>query len=175
MKLIKLTESHYIIVDDSDIKEEWIDIAGYNQYQVSNYGRVKTTANSATRKERILKPYKMAKGYLYVDLWINGKHKKHRIHKLVAIAFIPNPENKNEINHIDGNKENNHISNLEWCTHKENIKHSMDNNLVLKGEIHPMFGTKRTEETKQKIKNSLLGRKHTEEAKLKMSKSKIKQ
>lgn len=81
--------------------EIWKDIIGYNQYQVSNYGRVKTTANEATRKERILKPLIHPKGYFRVALWKNNKSKFFFIHRLVAEYFISNPENKPTINHID--------------------------------------------------------------------------
>ena len=64
------------------------------------------------------------KGYLYVDLYNNGKHKRVYIHRLVAQAFIPNPENKPYINHIDGNPRNNNVKNLEWCTPLENVEHA---------------------------------------------------
>ena len=75
--------------------------------------------------EKIL-PQHMNKrnGYMYVYLTKNAKGKNCRVHRLVADAFIPNMENKLEVNHIDGNKQNNNIDNLEWCTFKENIRHS---------------------------------------------------
>lgn len=85
-----------------------------------------------------LKPYKTNKGYLQVSL----RDKNFRIHRLVAMAFIPNPENKPQVNHIDGNKENNNIENLEWCTNSENHKHKCDNglNVVPKGPSHYLWG-----------------------------------
>ena len=85
------------------------------------------------------------------------------VHRLVAKAFIPNPDNKPCVNHIDENKANNHISNLEWVTHKENCNHGTHNQRVAMSNT----GKKRTEETKNKLR----GKKHTEETKRKMSKS----
>jgi len=68
-------------------------------------------------------------GYIQYTLYINGKAKRYRAHQLVALCFIDNPDNKECINHIDGNKLNNHYSNLEWCTYYENNKHARDNKL----------------------------------------------
>ena len=100
--------------------EEWRDVAGYEGlYQVSNLGRVKRLGYS--RKEKILKPAKYKDLYFFVILSHNGKRSKNYIHRLVAIAFIPNPENKREVDHIDGNKTNNYVSNLQWCSHRENV------------------------------------------------------
>lgn len=114
--------------------EIWKDIIGYDQYQVSNLGRVKTTANEATRKERILKPLIHPKGYFRVALWRNNKSKFFFIHRLVAEYFISNPENKSTINHIDGDKSNNHIDNLEWATYRENMNHAVKNRISACGE-----------------------------------------
>ena len=114
--------------------EIWKDIIGYDQYQVSNYGRVKTTANKATRKERILKPLIHPKGYFRVALWKDNKSKFFFIHRLVAKYFISNPENKPTINHIDGDKSNNHIDNLEWTTYRENMNHAIENRISACGE-----------------------------------------
>lgn len=99
--------------------EVWKDIEGYEGlYQVSNLGRVKNS-----RTGRILKFGKHKNGYLQVILCKNGKTKHYYIHRLVAKTFIPNPQNKPEVNHIDENKENNHVENLEWVTHNENMKY----------------------------------------------------
>lgn len=91
------------------MKELWKDIKEYEGiYQVSNLGRVKRVET-----DRVLKGSKNKKGYLRVDLYKNGSQSNKRIHRLVAQAFIPNPENKSQVNHIDENKTNNVISNLE--------------------------------------------------------------
>lgn len=114
-----------------ELEEKWKDIKDYPNYGISNYGRVlskerrSTCSYNATRltKERILKQSKDKKGYFEVTLFKNGKHTK-KVHKLVADSFLDNPNNFNCINHIDGNKENNNVDNLEHCTAKHNIKES---------------------------------------------------
>lgn len=107
--------------------EEWKEIEGHKNYLVSNLGLVKSISRyvkhpiKGTRlvKGRILKP--CVQTYLSVDL---GNNKNYLIHRLVAKAFIPNPDNKPCVNHIDGNKHNNNFENLEWCSYSENEKHS---------------------------------------------------
>ena len=105
------------------MSEEWTDIKDYEGlYQVSNFGRVKSSYTN-----RILKPIKHTTGYLGVNLYKNNVSYTKTIHRLVAQAFIPNPENKPEVNHIDEDKTNNMISNLEWVTSKENVNHGTRN------------------------------------------------
>lgn len=102
------------------MEEIWKDIAGYEGlYQVSTEGRVRSLKNKTIK---LLKPYKMLKrgGYLEVGLRVPGIKKNYKIHRLVAEAFIPNPEGYNEVNHKDENKENNCVNNLEWCSHSYN-------------------------------------------------------
>ena len=103
--------------------EIYKDIEGYEGlYQVSNLGNVKSLGNDKKRKEKILKPNKNNRGYLYVGLYKDGKV-KHYIHRLVAQAFLQNPNNLPEINHKDEDKTNNHVTNLEWCDRKYNINY----------------------------------------------------
>lgn len=110
--------------------EEWRDIKGYEGlYKISNIGRVKSYQtfgnNQKIGREHFITPTLTTNGYYRVELIKDNQRKTHRIHRLVAFAFLPNPENKPYINHIDGNRLNNHITNLEWCTQKENNEHAI--------------------------------------------------
>lgn len=107
------------------MQEIWIPVEGYeDRYEVSNTGKVRSLNYHMTGKTKELKPITEGKGYLMVGLCRDGKMKWGKIHRLVATAFIPNPENKREVNHKDGNKKNNHVDNLEWATASENMKHA---------------------------------------------------
>jgi hypothetical protein len=103
-------------------EQEWRDIEGYGGvYQVSNDGCVRRVKGGPGAKAgRVLKPNPNSNGYLTVGLYGDGKPKKHTVHRLVAEAFIPNPDNKPEVDHVDRNKLNNHMSNLRWATSSEN-------------------------------------------------------
>lgn len=119
--------------------EEWRPIAGFKNYQVSNKGRVKSLARKvrwshhgksglSNKQEKILKPVprKLSPYLTYSQVGLHapsGTVVRH-IHRLVALAFIPNPENKLQVNHKDGNGENNYVDNLEWATGSENTKHA---------------------------------------------------
>lgn len=112
-------------------------------YQASNFGKIKVSERKTTgrwgvqkRKQKILNPTKDAKGYFFVCLE-NREIKK--VHRLVALAFIPNPENKPCIDHIDGNKENNNVENLRWVTAKENNNNpvTIERYKQRKGSLHP--------------------------------------
>lgn len=107
------------------MEEIWKDVSGYEGlYQVSSFGNVRKFKNHF-----ILKKGKHHKGYLYVSLTKSKINKKVKIHRIVALSFLDNPENKTQVNHKDGNKQNNILSNLEWTTPSENLKHAWDNKL----------------------------------------------
>jgi hypothetical protein len=113
--------------------ESWKDIAGFDGlYQISNLGRVKSLEKTyyagnymskRVQKEIILKPYSTSR-YLCINLSNKGFNKNYKIHRLVALHFIPIIEGKNEVNHIDGNRLNNDVSNLEWSNRSENQLHA---------------------------------------------------
>lgn len=114
--------------------EIWRDIVDYGgKYQVSNFARVRSLYRGKTR---LIKPDIIHTGYLRVTLYKDGKTKNHYVHVLVAQAFIPNPEGKRQVNHIDGNKTNNRVENLEWLTPSENIQHAFETGLSKSGCEH---------------------------------------
>lgn len=119
---------------------EWKNIVGYDKYQISDSGIVKSY-------DKRLKFGNNGRGYLFVNLSLNSKTKQFYIHRLVATHFIPNPQNKKEVNHIDGNKSNNCIENLEWVSRKENIEHAIRTGL-----------RKQTEQTRIKQSLSKIGK-----------------
>ena len=98
--------------------ETFVDIEGFEKYEVSNLGRVRNIKSG-----RILKPFPNRGGYLRHKLYGYGKKKNLPLHRIIATAFIDNPDGKPCVNHIDENKLNNDLSNLEWCTVKENNIH----------------------------------------------------
>lgn len=106
------------------------DIEGYEGYQISNYGRVKSLNYNRTGKEKILKPTKDKKNYLRVDLSKQGKRKQYQIHRLVAQAFLDNPNNYEQINHKNEIKTDNRVENLEWCTPKQNNNYGTRNKRI---------------------------------------------
>lgn len=120
------------------MKEIWKDIPEYKgTYQASNLGRIRSTNRKITqlanggktqftyiKKGRILAQNTQNGGYFVVSISVNTKRKVCTVHRLVASAFISNPNNCRDVNHKDGNKKNNNVENLEWVEHSENIKHS---------------------------------------------------
>ena len=116
------------------MKEIWKPVVGYEgHYQVSNFGRVKSIKFG---KEIILKQ-NIRRGYYYVCLSKNGIAKNYFVHRLVAQAFLPNPDNLPQVNHKDEDKTNNNVTNLEWCTKEENQNHAVRTNLMQHGEDRP--------------------------------------
>lgn len=106
--------------------EEWRPIKGYENYMVSSFGRVKSLNFNHTGKEKIKVQTPQRNGYMQVVLTNNGINKKKYVHRLVAEAFIQNPDSEHltTINHIDYDKTNNKVSNLEWMTNKDNVTYS---------------------------------------------------
>jgi len=120
------------------MSEIWKDIIGYeNVYQISNLGNVRRLETFMMNKNNIMQKFNAKNllpnldttGYYRISLCKNHIHKKTSVHRLIALHFIPNPENKPEVNHINGIKTDNRIENLQWNTYSENIKHAYDNNL----------------------------------------------
>lgn len=111
----------------NNMKEIWKNIKGYTNYMVSNMGRVKSLNYNKTGKEKLLKPQTDKNGYLFVGIRKNGKRKYKKIHRLVAEAFIPNPNNYPCVNHKSEIKTQNNVENLEWCDHKYNINYGTRN------------------------------------------------
>ncbi|HFI0121397.1 TPA: NUMOD4 motif-containing HNH endonuclease [Streptococcus suis] len=149
-------------------KENWKDIVGYEgSYQVSNFGNVRKLDTVETqkngrrrfRKGRLLTPKKHNMGYLRSELWKNGKMNSFYIHRLVAEAFVDNPNGKPEVNHLDGDKKNNHFENLEWCTRSENECHSYNMGLQKKGEFNG--NAKLTDEEATRLKLDIKSGKFT--------------
>lgn len=115
--------------------EEWRQISGWEgYYEVSNCGRVRSCdrlvrhakGGVALKNGRVLKERNDGKGYPFVGLYRASKGKQERVHRLVAAAFIPNPRNLPQVNHIDGDRANPDVSNLEWVTLVENLLHARD-------------------------------------------------
>ena len=120
------------------MKEYWKDIEGYEGlYQISNVGRVKSLYSG-----KVLKEVKTTNGYLSIRLYKNGISHRFSIHRLVAKAFIPNHENKPEVNHIDEDKTNNKVSNLEWNTRLENMRHGS----IIQRKQKPVFAVNKSME-----------------------------
>ena len=134
--------------------EIWKDINGYEGcYKISNTGKVYSCKN-----QKILRTFTDKKGYCYTVLFKDKKQRTKSIHRLIAEAFIPNPENKPEVNHIDHNKRNNNIDNLEWVTHFENIAAYRRSDKFSQHVSKILEAKKRTENYKSSLAYRLFGK-----------------
>lgn len=115
-----MSESAKKIDADAEI---WKAVPGFETYEVSNHGNVRSNNYLGWGKIQSISLCDDGHGYLQCNLWKDGKQHCVKAHRLVAIAFIPNPDGKKEVNHKDGNKHNNVPSNLEWATREENLMH----------------------------------------------------
>ena len=179
--------------------EEWRDVKGYEGlYQVSNEGRVKSLKRYRKNKagcvakiqEKLIKPHLNHRGYCQAPLCKDSVVRMFAVHRLVAKAFLPNPDNLPQVNHKDEDKENNFVfinedgsvnlekSNLEWCTNEYNSRYGTRGQRIgdkLRGvqfsdeRKEKMKGRVFSQETRQKISEASKGRKHTEETKRKLS------
>lgn len=123
------------------MKEVWKDIEGYEgKYQVSNFGNVMSLNYNHTGKKRLMKLRKNRYGYLEVHLYKDGKVKWYKVHRLVAQAFLANPNNLSQVNHKDQNKENNIVSNLEFCSPEYNVNYGDRNERASEKQCKPIFG-----------------------------------
>jgi DNA-binding transcriptional regulator YiaG len=141
--------------EKNEVKEIWMEIRGYEGlYEVSNLGRVRKiyTSPSGEVDCRILSQAYSTQRYLQCSLSKRGVKKSHRIHRLVAENFIPNPKNKAQVNHIDGNKDNNYVNNLEWCTQHENMRHANKNWLINKVRVLDEDAVREIRENKNNLK-----------------------
>lgn len=119
-------------------------------YSVDEYGNVynNTTGKKLTGGDN-------GNGYKFVALWKNNKAKNNYRHRLVAQHFLQNPHNKPEVNHLDGNKENNHFSNLEWCTEEENTRHAFENGFNKNSDLCKKSAKERFSKTVLNVQNGI--------------------
>lgn len=124
----RYTTTRYLNKPDPSLPGEiWACVQGHPNYEVSTKGRVRRNIKSlivggVSYPGMVLRPFRNTKGYLQVSV---GKRSRMTVHRLVANTFIYNPQNKEEINHINGRKEDNRVENLEWCTQRENLDHAI--------------------------------------------------
>ena len=143
-------------------QEQWKPIQEFNgEYEVSNFGRVRSMKRYYGVVGRIMPQTIQCKGYYAVTFWMNNKAYCRKVHRLVIEAFTPNPDSLPCINHIDGNKLNNHVSNLEWCTYQANMQHA-----VRTGLTHPHQWT---DDERKQISERNKGQRVSDEQRAKLS------
>lgn len=151
----------------SELREEWRAVVGFEGlYEVSNMGRVR----SLKRSGQILKDSRQSHHYYTVNLTKGDYRTPYSVHRLVAIAFIPNPDNKPNVDHIDTDMRNNRVDNLRWVTQHENAMNPLTrkhNSESKRG--HPCYLKSHTEETKEKLRQAKRGEKCSDEVKKKLS------
>lgn len=146
-----LIKGQLTVLTSNITTEIWKDIPNYEgHYQVSNFGRVRGIKDPhGNYREYIRTPYKHKNGYLFLGLWKENNATAFSVHRLVALAFLPNPNDLPEVNHKDGIKTNNYIDNLEWVSTSENRKHAWDAGLRCRqAQSNTMKGRKYSNKSK---------------------------
>lgn len=142
------------IINKKALQEIWKDVKGFEGlYQVSNTGKVKSVKHKDRGYEHYIIPYNN-QGYSMIGLRKNGKLKSTSIHRLVALNFIENINNLPEVNHVDCNKSNNNVNNLQWISRKENQRHAIKNGLVPVKRGEEQYCHKLTDEKVREIRNN---------------------
>jgi hypothetical protein len=148
-----------LMIEVSITSEKWLPISGFDNYVISNFGRVKIFERivggrfgKVVRKERFVRQSESC-GYLICRLGNEEGYKMFKVHRLVALHFIVNPKNKPFVNHLDCNKKNNNVKNLEWCTNQENVDHAREHGRLKVGE--EVVSSKLTPKQVMHIRNNL--------------------
>lgn len=140
------------------------DIRGYEGlYAVDRTGNIFSKQTSTGRRQGLVKPWNNGSGYLKVNLYKDGAAKKYYVHRLVADAFLPNPDGLSEVNHRNGDKHNNSADNLEWCSRIQNIEHSFNTHLQPRAysvEVETSSGVRQSFRSMRQASQTLFGNVH---------------